>query len=106
MLTSVAIYFGYRNFVATPIEAQRIGFEERPGNAMEITIDVLRDDPDRAGVCIVRVRDISGGESGRKELYIAPGVERLSTVVRSIGEPVTADVFGCSYEIPPYLSTP
>ncbi|ASR38001.1 hypothetical protein BAY61_26670 [Prauserella marina] len=95
----------YGNLGQAPIEAQRVGFEEKPGNAMEITIDVQRGEPDRPGVCIVRVRDISGAETGRKEIYVAPGEERLSTVIRSIGRPVTADVYGCSYNVPEYLST-
>lgn len=105
-LASSAIYFGYQQLASTPIEGQRVAFDERPGNTMEITVDVLRDDPDREAVCIVRVRDISGAESGRKELYVPPHQERLSTVVDSIREPVTADIYGCSYEVPDYLSTP
>nr|WP_245900473.1 DUF4307 domain-containing protein [Prauserella shujinwangii] len=99
-------FVGYRNLGEAPIEAQRVAFAERPGNAMEVTIDVLRDDPRRAAVCIVRVRDISGAESGRREVYVPPGGERFSTVVRSTTRPVTADVYGCSYNVPEYLSTP
>nr|WP_048876505.1 DUF4307 domain-containing protein [Saccharomonospora saliphila] len=101
-----ATYYGYTTLGSTPIEGQRVGYAERPGDAMSVTVDVLREDPSRPGVCIVRVRDISGAESGRKEIYVPPGRDRLTTVVRSIGRPVTADVFGCSYEVPEYLSTP
>ncbi|WP_216209559.1 DUF4307 domain-containing protein [Amycolatopsis aidingensis] len=99
-------YVAYQNLGTAPIEAQRLGFTEEPGNAMEITIGVNRDDPGRAGVCIVRVRDISGSESGRKEILVPPGVGEVSTVIKSIRRPVTADVFGCSYDVPQYLSTP
>lgn len=106
VLSGVAAYVGYRNFGSAPIDAQRVAFEERPGNAMEITIDVTRDQPERAAVCIVRVRDISGTESGRREVFVPPERERLSTVIHSIGTPVTADVYGCTYDIPEYLSTP
>jgi hypothetical protein len=28
----------------------------------------------------------------------------MTTVITSSGEPVTADVFGCSYQVPAYLS--
>lgn len=106
LASGAAAYVGYRNLGDAPIEAQRVGFVERPGNAMEITIDVTRNDPGRAAVCIVSVRDISGAESGRRETYVAPGEERVSTVVRSVGQPVTADVFGCSYNVPEYMSRP
>lgn len=99
-------YVAYRNLGDAPISADRIGFSERPGNTMEITIDVTRDDESRPAVCIVRVRDRGGAESGRKEFYIPPHTNgrQLRTVIRSIGRPVTADVFGCSYSVPDYLS--
>jgi hypothetical protein len=97
----------YQNFGTAPIDAQRVSFAEKPNNSVEITIDVTRDDPSRPGVCIVRAMDVTGAESGRKEILVPAGggVRRLSTVIRSIGRPVTADVFGCSYGVPPYLST-
>lgn len=105
---TAAAYVAYLNVGSTPITAQRIGFEERPGNSMEITIDVSRDEPERPAVCIVRVRDMSGAETGRKELYVPPGGAgmRLRTVIKSGTRPVTADVFGCSYSVPGYLSRP
>nr|WP_033293924.1 DUF4307 domain-containing protein [Amycolatopsis jejuensis] len=98
----------YLNLGQAPIEAERIGFEARPGDAMQVTLNVTRDDDSKPGVCIVRVRDKSGAESGRREVLVPAGAahSRLNTVVKSIGTPVTADVFGCSYAIPRYLSTP
>jgi hypothetical protein len=101
-------YVAYRNLGAAPIDAQRVAFAAKPGNSMEITIDVTRDDPARPGMCIVRARDLSGAESGRKEIFVPTGgaSTRVSTVIRSIGQPVTADVFGCSYNVPRYLSSP
>lgn len=102
----VLTYLLYLYVGAKPITAERIGFTEKPGNAMEIDLDVRRDDPGRGVVCIVRVRDRSGAETGRKELYIPPGEAsvRTTTIVQSGTPPVTADVFGCSYAVPAYLS--
>lgn len=102
--SSAVAYVGYQNLGSAPIDAQRVAFDEQPPNAMSITIDVNREDPERPGVCIVRVRAISGAESGRREVLVPPGRSRLTTVIRSNGRPVTADVFGCSYEVPEYLS--
>jgi hypothetical protein len=101
-------WLAYVNLGQTSIDAERVAFEERPGNAMQITINVTRDDPDKPGVCVVRVRDRSGAESGRREVLVPAGAghSRVSAVVQSIGRPVTADVYGCSYSIPRYLSTP
>ncbi|WP_370944584.1 DUF4307 domain-containing protein [Amycolatopsis sp. cg5] len=102
-----AAFVAYLNFGTAPIDAQRIGFSIKPDNAIEIVMDVTRDDPGRPAVCIVRARDLSGAESGRREILISPGggTMRLSTIIRSVGEPVTADIFGCSYDVPRYLST-
>ena len=98
----------YLNFGQSSIDAERIGFQKLPGDAMQVTLNVTRDDNSKPGVCVVRVRDKSGAESGRREVLVPAGAgnSRVNTVVKSIGEPVTADVFGCSYSIPRYLSTP
>lgn len=101
-------WVAYVNLGSAPIDAERVAFTAKPGNAMQITLNVTRDDDNRPGVCVVRVRDKTGAESGRKELLIPAGAkyDRISTTIRSIGEPVTADVYGCSYDIPRYMSTP
>ncbi|QRP47185.1 DUF4307 domain-containing protein [Amycolatopsis sp. FDAARGOS 1241] len=108
VVSCAVAWIAYVNLGQASIDAERVAFDARPGNAMQITINVTRDDPDKAGVCIVRVRDKSGAESGRKEVLVPAGAghSRVSTVVKSIGEPVTADVYGCSYSIPRYMSTP
>jgi hypothetical protein len=109
LVVSFAIaYVAYLNLGATSIDAQRLGFTQTGPTSMQIMIDVTRDQPDRPGDCIVTVQDISGAESGRKEILIPPGGEsmKVSTVIQSSGQPVTADVFGCSYDVPGYLSSP
>jgi Domain of unknown function (DUF4307) len=100
-------YLAWTNLGGAPIETERSGFTNLPGNAMRLTFTVTRDQPDRPAVCIVRVRDRDGAESGRKEVLIPPGgtPTSVSTVIQSTREPVTADVFGCSYEVPEYLSS-
>ncbi|HEX6357182.1 DUF4307 domain-containing protein [Actinophytocola sp.] len=100
-------WIGYVNFGSAPIETQATSFASLPNNQMKLTFDVTRDDPSRPAVCIVRTRVLDGSEGGRKEVYIAPaeGSVTMTTVITSSGEPVTADVFGCSYQVPAYLST-
>jgi hypothetical protein len=108
LVSGTIAYVAYTNLGDAPIEGERVAFAEKPGNAMEITVNVTRDDPNRAGVCVVRVRDKAGAESGRKEVLIQPGAKnsRVTTTIKSIGRPVTADIFGCSYDVPRYLSRP
>ncbi len=99
-------YVGYVNLGSTPIDAQRTGYSVVDASSIKITFDVIRDSPSRAAVCVVRARVIDGSEGGRKEVLVPPGGSSttVTTVIRSSGEPVTADVFGCSYQVPAYLT--
>jgi len=99
-------YVAYVNLGSEPITAETIGYSERPGDAMEVTFRVTRDDPGKPAVCIVRVRNATGEEGGRKEVLVPPGDDGrpLRTVIKSVGRPVAGNVFGCSYSVPEYLS--
>jgi uncharacterized protein DUF4307 len=106
-LGALAAWWAFANLGTSPIETQRTAFVNQPDNSMRLTFDVIRDEPQRPAVCIVRVRGLDGSEGGRKEVLIPPGGSStsVSTVIRSTSEPVTAEIFGCSYQVPPYLST-
>lgn len=106
VLAGLAIaVIGYRNLSSTPIRSEVLGFTLLPDNAVRLRLTVLRDDPSRPAVCIVRARSRNGEETGRKELYVPPatGPLVLSTVVHTSRPPVTADVYGCSLQVPTYL---
>jgi hypothetical protein len=107
VVSGVVAWIGYQNLGTAAIETQTTTFSNLPDNRMKMTFDVTRDAPERPAVCIVRARVLDGSEGGRKEVYIPPGAgtTTISTVITSSGEPVTADVFGCSYQVPAYLST-
>lgn len=98
-------WIAYVNLGPAPISADQVSYAVQ-GNAIQLTINVIRDDPSKPGVCIVRARDSSGAESGRKEVFVPPGDNHSlqTTVIQSTDRPVSADVFGCSYSVPPYLS--
>jgi len=107
VVSGFVAWIAYQNFGTAPIETQSTSFENLPDDAMRMTFEVTRDAPERPAVCIVRARVLNGSEGGRKEVYIPPGgsAMTMTTVIQSSGEPVTADVFGCSYQVPDYLST-
>lgn len=95
----------YLNLGSSPIDAERTGFSPAGPDSVRITFTVTRDEPGRLAVCVVRARVRDGSEGGRKEVLIPARESTISTVIKSSGEPVTADVYGCSYQVPPYLST-
>jgi|SRR5829696_796667 len=102
--TAVAV-LGYRNLASPPIHAEQVGFEVIDDGSVDVRFRVVRDQPQRAAVCIVRARSRDGDETGRKEVYVPPGAPSVlaSTVLRTSRRPVTGEVFGCSYDVPPYL---
>ena len=109
LLVGVAVaVVAYRNLGSAPIDGERLGFTLLDDSSIEVRFAVSRDDPSRAAVCLVRARSLDGEETGRKEVYIPPGAERvmLTTVVRTSRPPVTGDVYGCSLRVPPYLALP
>jgi uncharacterized protein DUF4307 len=108
LLGGVIAWVGYVNLGSSPIETEQVGFVNLPHDEMRFTFDVTRDTPERPAVCIVRTRVRSGEEGGRREVLVPPGPDttRVTTTIKSGAEPVTADVFGCSYQVPSYLSTP
>jgi hypothetical protein len=104
----VAAVIGYRNLSGTPVQGEALGFTLLDGHeihGVELRLNVIRDDPSQPAVCIVRARSRDGEETGRKEIYVPPaaGPIVLTTVVRTSRPPVTADVYGCSFAVPPYL---
>ena len=107
----VVAMVGYRNLGSTPVQGEVLGFTPLDGSpgpetyGVELRLNVIRDDPSRPAVCIVRARSRDGEETGRKEIYVPPtaGPLILTTVVRTSRPPVTADVYGCSLAVPPYL---
>ena len=107
VLGGVVAWLAYQNLGSAPIEAERATYSNLPGNRMQFAFDVTRKTPEQDAVCVVRTRGLDGQENGRKEVHLPPGqaVTRASTVISATSEPVTADVFGCSYQVPAYLST-
>ena len=96
---------GFRNFGSPPIEGRQTGFQVVDDGSVRVRFQVVREQPHRPAVCIVRARSIDGDETGRKEVFVAPGSRsvQLETVLRTSRRPVTGEVFGCSYEVPEYL---
>jgi hypothetical protein len=101
---------GYRNLGPAPVQGETVSFTLLDGDAgiygVRLQLSVVRDDPSRPAVCIVRARSRDGAETGRKEIYVPPaaGPIELTTVVRTSRPPVVADVYGCSLQVPDYLA--
>jgi hypothetical protein len=105
-LVGVAL-IGYRNLGSAPIEGKQVAFEVIDDHSVRITVEVQREDPQRPADCVVRGRAESGEEVGRREVLIHPanGVSRQDTVLRTSSRATIGEVYGCTYNVPEYLST-
>lgn len=95
----------YNNLGSPPIEGKAAAFDLLDDESVRIRLEVRRDNPDQAAVCVVRARGLSGREVGRKEVFVPAGESTTyqSTVLTASAKPVTGEVFGCSHEVPSYL---
>jgi Domain of unknown function (DUF4307) len=96
---------GFRNLGSPPIEGRQTAFRVVDDGTVEVTFQVVREQPRRDAVCIVRARSEDGDETGRKEVFVPAGAPSVlaRTVLRTSRRPVTGEVFGCSYDVPAYL---
>ncbi len=104
----VAAVVGYANLGSPPIQGTAVAFRILDENSVRVTVEVRRDDPHRPAVCVLRSLGVSGKEAGRREVLVPPddGTTYLRSVVTTSEPPATGEVFGCSYNVPEYLSTP
>nr|WP_228046941.1 DUF4307 domain-containing protein [Saccharopolyspora sp. HNM0983] len=97
----------YNNLGTQPIEGDRITYDAVDEHTLRLAIEVQRDDPQRPAACVVRARGGAGEEVGRKEVLVPPtdGTFRLETELRTTYEGKSGEVYGCTYNVPEYLST-
>jgi len=102
----VVAYFYYENFAATPIDAQVSTYQVVNDHQINVTFTVTRDHPDQAADCILDAPAADGSEAGRREVYIPAGGSggTLSTELQTDERATTAEFYGCSYQVPAYLT--
>lgn len=95
-------------FGSTPIDGEQTSFTVHDDHSLSMTIEVQRNDPHRVADCVVRARSQSGAEVGRKEVLVPPasGTVSENTALATTTRAVIGEVYGCTYDVPAYLSQP
>jgi hypothetical protein len=103
----VVAYVAYVNLGDGPISTEASSYQVVDDGSIKFSFTVTRDDPSKAADCIVRARSADGDEAGVREVYVpAGGAQRsVDTVVHTSKRAGIVEVYGCSYQVPPYLST-
>lgn len=107
VLAGIAIAFiGYQKFADPPVSGSATGYDILSPSTVAVQFTVNRNDPSRPVVCVVRARSQDGSETGRREVLIGPGQAQQGyrTIVRTSEPPVIGEVFGCTTDVPAYLT--
>jgi uncharacterized phage protein gp47/JayE len=102
----VVAYVAYQNLAASPITTQVTSYHVVDNGTVTATFTVDRDHPNQPADCIVFALAGDGSEAARGEVYVPPSetTVQLSTELRTDKRATTVEFYGCSYQVPGYLT--
>lgn len=102
----VVAYVAYRNLGSTPIDAEVTSYRVVDDNTVTASFTVDRNHPNQAADCIAYALASDGAEVARGEVYVPPSETtiQLSTELRTDKRATTVEFYGCSYQVPSYLT--
>lgn len=102
----IVAYLGYQNLGATPIDPEVTSYQVVSDQVVKLGFTVDRNHPDQAADCIVYALAADGSEVARREVYVPPSETtiQLSTELRTDKRATTVEFYGCSYQVPTYLT--
>ncbi|MDL9938361.1 DUF4307 domain-containing protein [Gordonia sp. ABSL1-1] len=103
----VLAVLGWSKFGSEDVSGDVTGYELIDDHTVAVQFTVTRSDPGRAVACVIRGRSKDGSETGRREVLIKPGTANqvgARAEVQTSAPPVIGEVFGCSTDVPSYLT--
>lgn len=102
----VIAYVAYRNLGANPINPQVTKYHVVDDSTVTASFTVDRDHPERPADCIVFALSADGSEVARGEVYVprSESTIQLSVKLRTVSRATTVEFYGCSYQVPGYLT--
>jgi hypothetical protein len=102
----VVAYVAYENLGADPFDPEVTAYHVVNDGDVTATFTVDRNHPNQAADCIVYALAADGSEAARGEVYIPPSgtTIQLSTELRTDKRATTVEFYGCSYQVPSYLT--
>ncbi|GGG15356.1 hypothetical protein GCM10007304_31800 [Rhodococcoides trifolii] len=100
-------YLGYQKFTTPDVDGDVVSFVLVDDARVDIRLSVSRADPSLPAVCIVRARSKDGTETGRREVLIPASTSNtvdVQTFVIASQPPALGDLYGCSLNVPGYLT--
>jgi hypothetical protein len=102
----IVAYVAYENLGATPIDPEVSTYHVVDDSTVTSTFTVSRNHPDQPADCIVYALAADGSEVARGEIYVPPSGNtiQLSVTLRTVERATTVEFYGCSYQVPAYLT--
>ncbi|HEX3588126.1 MAG TPA: DUF4307 domain-containing protein [Pseudonocardiaceae bacterium] len=102
----VVAYVAYQNLGATPIDPEVSAYHVVDDQTVTASFTVDRNHPDQPADCIVYALSADGSEVARGEVYVPPSEStiKLSVELRTAERATTVEFYGCSYQVPSYLT--
>jgi uncharacterized protein DUF4307 len=102
----IVAYVGYRNLGSNPFDPEVTSYHVVSDEQVDFDFTVDRDHPEQAADCIAYALAADGSEVGRRELYLPPSgtTIQLNTELRTDKRATTVEFYGCSYQVPTYLT--
>ena len=102
----VVAYVAYQNLGATPIDPEVSAYHVVDDQTVTASFTVDRNHPDQPADCIVYALSADGSEVARGEVYVPPSEStiKLSVELRTSERATTVEFYGCSYQVPSYLT--
>jgi hypothetical protein len=102
----IVAYVAYENLGANPIDPEVTAYHVVDDGAVTATFTVDRNHPDQAADCIIYALSADGSEVARGEVYVPPSETtiQLSATLRTDKRATTVEFYGCSYQVPSYLT--
>lgn len=98
---------GYSKFATADVTGEVTGYQLINDSTVAVQYTVTRPDPATPVACVVRARSKDGDETGRREILIPAGKQQqvgVRTEVSTSRPPVIGEVFGCTADVPAYLT--
>ncbi|MGK2319880.1 DUF4307 domain-containing protein [Gordonia rhizosphera] len=109
VVAGVAIaWLGYTKFAGSDVTGEVTGYEILNPSTVAVQFTLTRKDPAQQVACVVRGRSKDGDETGRREILIPSGTQTqtgVRTEVATSRPPVIGEVFGCTANVPAYLTS-
>ncbi|NLU82777.1 DUF4307 domain-containing protein [Rhodococcus sp. HNM0569] len=105
----VVAFIAYQRFSVSDLDAEVKSYEIIDDSRIDVAFTVTRDDPSRDVVCIARARSRDGSETGRREVLVPGGPDSTVLITAQVFTslpPGMGDLYGCSFDVPDYLTTP